>query len=145
MKKNDIRLLVDEEAIVETSAGAVQIIGATHVWGDDRRPHIRALLGRYPRHDGALRLFLLHDPTGFQHVPKGEADLTLSGHTHGGQVGLVSLGLNWTVLSWSPIPDHGLFGHGPNLLYVHRGTGHYGFPMRIGVPGESSLLELVSA
>ena len=87
--------------------------------------------------------FLLHDPLGFRHVPKGEADLTLSGHTHGGQVGLVSLGVDWTVLKRSRWPDQGLFGHGPNRLYVHRGTGFYGFPLRIGVPGETSVLEVV--
>ena len=40
-------------------------------------------------------------------------------------------------------PDHGLFARGSNRLYVHRGTGFYGFPLRVGVPGEHSLLELV--
>jgi predicted MPP superfamily phosphohydrolase len=111
--------------------------------GRGRDQHIRALLERFPRRDGHLRLFLLHDPLGFQFVPKGDVDLTLSGHTHGGQLGLVSFGLDWTVLARSQWPDHGLFGHGSNRLYVHRGTGFYGFPLRIGVPGESSLLELV--
>ena len=55
----------------------------------------------------------------------------------------MSFGLDWTVLSRTRWPDHGLFGHGTNRLYVHRGTGFYGFPLRIGVPGEASLLELV--
>jgi len=48
------------------------------------------------------------------------------------------------VLSRSQWPDHGLFGHGKGRLYVHRGTGFYGFPLRIGVPGEASVLELVT-
>ena len=47
------------------------------------------------------------------------------------------------MLSRTRWPDHGLFGLGRNRLYVHRGTGFYGFPMRIGVPGERSVLELV--
>ena len=139
---NDIRLLVDEEAVVETAIGPVQIVGADYV-GRGRGEHIRSLLARFPRREGALRLFLLHDPSGFQHVPVGDVDLTLSGHTHGGQLGLVSFGLDWTVLSRTRWPDHGLFGHGTNRLYVHRGTGFYGFPLRIGVPGELSILELV--
>jgi len=139
---NDIRLLVDEEAVVETAIGPVQIVGADYV-GRGRGEHIRGLLERFPRRDGVLRLFLLHDPSGFQHVPVGDVDLTLSGHTHGGQLGLVSFGLDWTVLSRTRWPDHGLFGHGANRLYVHRGTGFYGFPLRIGVPGELSILELV--
>jgi predicted MPP superfamily phosphohydrolase len=137
-----IRLLVDEEAIAHTSVGDVQIVGADYV-GPGRREHIQALLQRYPRRQGLLRLLLLHDPLGFKYVPKGDVDLTVSGHTHGGQVGLVSLGLDWTVLSRSRWPDHGLFGHGANRLYVHRGTGFYGFPLRVGVPGEASVLELV--
>ena len=144
LEHNGVRLLVDEEARAETGVGPVQIIGADYV-GRGRDEHIPALLARHPRRDGELRLLLLHDPLGFQYVPPGEADLTLSGHTHGGQVGLVSFGLDWTVLTRSRWPDHGLFGHGTNRLYVHRGTGFYGFPMRVGVPGEASLLEVVPA
>lgn len=142
LKANGVRLLVDEEVRAETPVGPVQIVGADYV-GRGREVHIRSLLERYPRPPGELRILLLHDPLGFQYVPKGEVDLTLSGHTHGGQLGLVSLGLDWTVLSRSRWPDHGLFAHGPNRLYVHRGTGFYGFPLRVGVPGESSVLELV--
>lgn len=138
----DVTLLVDEEAVVETAVGPVQLLGADWV-GKGHREHILELLERFPRRAQHLRLFLLHDPLGFRHVPPGEADLTLSGHTHGGQLGLVSFGLDWTILTRSRWPDHGLFGHGSNRLYVHRGIGFYGFPLRIGVPSEASLLELV--
>ncbi|MFM7140838.1 MAG: metallophosphoesterase [Alphaproteobacteria bacterium] len=141
MAVNGVRLLVDEEAVVETRVGPVQIVGADFV-GRGRRRHLRDLVARLPRRDGHLRLLLLHDPSAFAHLPPGEVDLALSGHTHGGQVGLVSVGLDWTVLRRSPFPDHGLFAHGPSRLYVHRGTGFYGFPLRIGVPGEHSVLEL---
>ena len=140
---NGVRLLVDDEVRVETPVGPVQIVGADW-YRTERKERIQALLARFPRRDGHLRLLLLHDPRNFHDVPKGEVDLTLSGHTHGGQVGLVSLGLDWTVLSRSKWPDHGLFGHGKGRLYVHRGTGFYGFPLRIGVPGEASVLELVT-
>ena len=139
---NGVRLLMDEEVVVDTAAGPVQIVGADYV-GKGRRDHIRRLLESCPRRDGHLRLLLLHDPSVFQHIPVGAVDLTLSGHTHGGQLGLVSLGFDWTILSRTAWPDHGLFGHGSNRLYVHRGTGFYGFPLRIGVPGEASVLELV--
>ncbi len=142
LESNGIRLLIDEEVRVATAVGPVQIVGADYV-GRGRDEHIPALLQGYPRRDGELRLLLLHDPLGFQYVPPGDVDLTLSGHTHGGQVGLVSFGLDWTVLSRSRWPDHGLFARGASRLYVHRGTGFYGFPMRVGVPGEASLLELM--
>lgn len=142
LEANGVRVLIDEEIAIETAAGTVQIVGADFR-GRGRRAHLHELLARFPRRDGHLRLLLLHDPSAFKHVPKGDVDLTLSGHTHGGQLGLVSFGFDWTVLKRTTFPDHGLFGHGSNRLYVHRGTGFYGFPLRIGVPGEASCLEVV--
>ena len=138
---NGIRLLVDEEVVSTTPIGPVQVLGADWV-PRGHREHLLALCARFPRRADCLRLLLLHDPLGFVHVPDGAADLVLSGHTHGGQLGLLSMGLDWTVLSRTRWPDHGLFAHGTNRLYVHRGTGFYGFPLRIGVPGEASLLEI---
>jgi predicted MPP superfamily phosphohydrolase len=144
LRANGVRLLVDEEALAATPAGPVQLLGAD--WARrDRRARLEALLDRHPRRSGCLRLLLLHDPSAFHDLPDGAADLVLSGHTHGGQVGLVSLGLDWTVLSRSRWPDHGLFARGASRLYVHRGTGFYGFPLRLGVPGEASVLEVVLA
>lgn len=141
---NGVRLLVDEEALADTPAGRVQLVGADYV-GRGRKEHLAALLDGFPRRDGALRVLMLHDPLGFALVPRDDVDLVLSGHTHGGQLGLVSLGRSWTVLSRTRWPDHGLFGLGRTRLYVHRGTGFYGFPLRIGVPGEMSLLEISRA
>jgi len=141
---NDIRLLVDDSALAETEVGKVQIVGADYV-RNGRTEHLASLLTAHPRVDDHTRLLLLHDPSAFHHLPEGEVDLVLSGHTHGGQIGLVSLGLDWTVLAMSKgrWPDHGLFARGSSRLYVHRGTGFYGFPLRLGVPGEASLLELI--
>jgi predicted MPP superfamily phosphohydrolase len=140
LERAGARLLVDERAMVDTPAGPVEIVGAAFVW-QKRAEHLAQLMARFPRNGGALRLLLLHDPGAFKHVPEGTVDLTLSGHTHGGQVGLLSLGLPWTMLRlFVKMPDHGLWARGSDRLYVHRGTGHYGFPLRIGVPAEESLL-----
>lgn len=141
MEKLGIRLLIDDEACFETPAGRVQVVGADFV-RSGHREHLGALLERYPRRAEHLRLLLLHDPVGFHALPEDEVDLVLSGHTHGGQVGLVSLGLDWTVLAPSRWPDQGLFARGRSRLYVHRGTGFYGFPLRVGVPAEHSVLEI---
>lgn len=140
--KHGITLLVDEAEMVDTPSGPVQIIGADFVWRD-RPDHLRRLVERFPRRPDALRLWLLHDPGAFKHLPDGEGDLVLSGHTHGGQVGLVSLGLSWTFLSaTTKIPDHGLWARGRDRLYVHRANGHYGYPIRLGVPAEESVLHV---
>jgi predicted MPP superfamily phosphohydrolase len=135
-----VRLLVDDAALVATDAGLVQLVGADFVFRN-RATHLAALCAAHPRVSGALRLLLLHDPGAFRHLPEGEADLVLSGHTHGGQVGFVSLGLPWTLMRlFVNAPDHGLWARGRDRLYVHRGTGHYGFPLRLGVPAENSML-----
>lgn len=141
MAAHGIRLLIDEVEVVETDAGTVQILGVDFRWRG-RAEHLAALHRRHPPIEGATRIVLLHDPSAFRHLPPGGADLVLSGHTHGGQVGLFSLGGAWTPLKWASIPDHGLWGRGTDRLYVHRGTGHYGFPLRVGVPAEESVLEL---
>ncbi|MGK4006267.1 metallophosphoesterase [Sorangium sp. So ce1036] len=136
------RLLVDEAALVETAAGPVQVLGMDFHYRD-RDARMAEVCARHPRVKGALRLILLHDPGAFRHLGEGEGDLVLSGHTHGGQIGVVSLGGTWTALRlFVKMPDHGLWARGPDRLYVHRGTGHYGFPLRLGVPAEESVLKV---
>ncbi len=135
-----VRLLLDDACDVSTAAGPVQIVGMDFVWRN-RKEHLERVCAEHPRKPGQLRIVLLHDPGAFKHLPAGEADLALSGHTHGGQVGLVSLGLDWTLMRvFVKAPDHGFWARGSDRLYVHRGTGHYGFPLRLGVPAEESLL-----
>jgi predicted MPP superfamily phosphohydrolase len=140
---NGVELLVDEARTIETAAGPVQILGMDFVWRD-RREHLARVCAAHPRVAGVTRIVLLHDPGAFKHLPDGEGDLVLSGHTHGGQVGLVSLGLSWTFLRLFgiTIPDHGFWARGRDRMYVHRGTGHYGFPLRLGVPSEESILHV---
>lgn len=137
-----VRLLVDDAAEVTTPAGNVQIVGFDFVWRE-RAQHLAEVTVRHPRKPDWLRLLLLHDPGAFRHLPSGEGDLVLSGHTHGGQVGFVSLGFSWTFMrAFVSAPDHGLWARGVDRLYVHRGTGHYGFPLRLGVPSEESMLHV---
>jgi predicted MPP superfamily phosphohydrolase len=144
LARNGITLLVDDSAVLETAAGRVQLVGMDFVWRE-RREHLTRVCEAHPRQPGAMRIVLLHDPGAFIHLPEGEADLVLSGHTHGGQVGLVSLGLPYTMMrAFVKMPDHGLWARGTDRLYVHRGTGHYGFPLRLGVPSEESVLAVHS-
>jgi predicted MPP superfamily phosphohydrolase len=151
-----VRLLVDSAVRVDTRLGPVQLVGLDHRWPRGRRPpraladvdtgdvgeHARVLRA-IPRPAGVPRIVLLHDPGAFRVLPPGEADLVLSGHTHGGHVGLVALGGRWTAIhGLTGMPDHGAWSRGRDRLYVHRASGHYGFPLRIGVPIEESVLEI---
>ncbi len=143
LEANGIALLVDDATVFETGAGRVHVVGMDFSWRD-RAEKMKRVCDSHPRLPDTTRIVMLHDPGAFKHLPEGEADLVLSGHTHGGQVGLLSLGLSWTFLRLFgiTIPDHGFWARGRDRMYVHRGTGHYGFPLRIGVPSEESVLSV---
>src|SRR4029453_19144117 len=86
----------------------------------------RALAGR----DAARPLVLLaHDPTTFAEASRRGVDLQLSGHTHGGPIWpfryLGRLAVPWV---------EGLHARGGSLLYVSRGTGFWGPPLRLLAP-----------
>jgi len=135
-----VALLVDEAVQIVTPAGPVEIVGIDYRF-QRRAEHIARVMEEHPRRPGELRVAMLHDPGAFKHIPDGAADLVLSGHTHGGQLGLLWFGLPSTIVSaLTSLPDHGFWARGSNRLYVHRGTGHYGFPLRVGVPAEHSVL-----
>lgn len=135
-------LLIDEAVRVDTRVGPVDVIGSDFHWSD-RSARLDQLLRSLGPRDGTPRLLLLHHPGAFDDLPDDAVDLAFSGHTHGGHLGLLSLGSDWTVVrAATNIPDHGLWAKGKSRLYVHRGNGHYGFPLRIGVPAEESLIRV---
>ncbi len=141
LAENGVRLLLDEAVTTHTAWGEVEILGFNFVFRE-RAAHLAQVSARFPRRPGLLRLALLHDPGAFRHLPPGAADLVFAGHTHGGQLGLLSLGGLWTVPRLIDMPDHGLWARGRERLYVHRGTGHYGFPLRLGVPAEEGVIHV---
>lgn len=94
----------------------------------------------------APRLVLNHDPSGFASLPDGAADLVLSGHTHGGHVGLqLGRSQSLTVIGLLGLPDQGLYARDDMRLFVTRCVGFYGYPMRVGIPPEIAVLELYGA
>lgn len=94
----------------------------------------RALAGRDPERASVL---LAHQPKGFERAAELGVGLQLSGHTHGGQM----FPFNLLVALATPFTA-GLYRHGGAQLYVSRGTGYWGPPMRLGAPPEITLLEL---
>jgi predicted MPP superfamily phosphohydrolase len=93
----------------------------------------------------APRILLNHDPRGFDLLPDDCADLVLSGHTHGGHVG-IQLGQDTlvSVVGMLGIPDQGIFERGDMRMFVTRCVGFYGYPMRLGIAPEIALLTLRS-
>ena len=145
LTNNNITLLIDEAQVVQTRLGAVQVIGFdSH--SKDRVSKLNKAVKDLPKVKNIIAsIAMIHDPAHILALPTTESDidLFLSGHTHGGQIGLISLGLKTTLLSlFSKSPDHGLWGINNTKLYIHRGTGHYGFPFRLGVPTENSVIKV---
>jgi predicted MPP superfamily phosphohydrolase len=92
-------------------------------------------------------ILMTHDPTHFEEcVMDGKApvDLTLSGHTHGMQVGIKIdfLGINYSPANLLYKRWGGLYKEGRQLLYVNRGFGVLAFRGRMGMPPEITVLEL---
>ena len=107
-------------------------------FGGDHGPDLaRALAGR----DESRELVLLaHQPKQIHEAAAKGVGLQLSGHTHGGQI------FPWGLFVRLDQPFiAGLDRLQDTMIYVSRGTGFWGPPMRVGAPSEISLLELVRA
>ncbi len=89
---------------------------------------------------GDIKILLAHQPQSIYEAVKVNYDLQISGHTHGGQI------FPWTYVTDYVQPYfYGLYEVENTKLFVSRGTGYWGPPMRIGAPAEIVLFELVTA
>lgn len=98
--------------------------------------------------DSLTTLLMSHDPTHFEELVMGgkaPVDLTLSGHTHGMQMGVKIdfLGINYSPASLLYKRWGGLYKEGNQYLHVNRGFGVLAFRGRVGMPPEITLLELL--
>ncbi len=103
-------------------------------------PDIPRTLASIP--DGEPVLALAHNPALWPALAQRRVDLTLSGHTHYGQLAIPSR--NWSMAS--PFLDLAMGSHrlGDSLLYINPGTNYWGIPFRIGTPPEVTVLTLRS-
>jgi predicted MPP superfamily phosphohydrolase len=91
---------------------------------------------------GAYNLLLSHNPDVFPMAAHQGFDLTLGGHTHGGQVRVEILHADMNVARFfTPYVD-GLYTRGAASIFVSRGLGTIGIPARLGAPPEVTLLRL---
>lgn len=141
------RLMEDENVLIERGGDRIRLLGV-HNWGPG--------FGEYGDLDKALegtaeeefKVLLSHDPSHYDQKVLGKAavDLTLSGHTHGMQMGIEvpSLGIKWSPVSLRYKRWAGLYEQDGQYLYVNRGMGVLGLPGRIGMPPEITCLDLRS-
>jgi predicted MPP superfamily phosphohydrolase len=91
---------------------------------------------------GALNVLLSHNPDVFPVAARQGYDLTISGHTHGGQIRLELLSAELNPgRFYTPYVD-GVYRRGPASIFVSRGIGTIAVPARLGAPPEVSLVRL---
>jgi predicted MPP superfamily phosphohydrolase len=140
------KLLVDEHVRLERNGEAIGLIGIQN-W---------SALGRFPKYGnlsrayegaGALpfKILMSHDPTHWDAEVRArfpDIDLTLAGHTHGMQFGVENPWFRWSPVQYVYRQWMGLYEEGAQKLYVNRGFGFIGYPGRVGILPEITLLEL---
>ncbi|MBZ5604811.1 MAG: metallophosphoesterase [Acidobacteriia bacterium] len=90
----------------------------------------------------ALNLLMSHNPDVFPVAAEQGWDVTLAGHTHGGQISVEILHQNMSIARFfTPYVD-GLYRQGSASIFVSRGIGTIGLPARLGAPPEVALVTL---
>jgi len=146
LQKMGIQCLENQHAVIERDGSRMAIFGiqdpmATYGrfrgvrFGPGPRPMDAA--ARIP--PGLWRLCLSHRPNLWYMTRKVGARLTLSGHTHGGQINLIP-GISSAKLLTPYVA--GLYRNREDMLFVNRGLGVVGLPMRIGAPPEIAVITL---
>ena len=141
-----VTVLVNESRIVDHHGTAVAIAGTGDPAAGHRvapgfpAPDIAATLAGVPK--AIFTIVLAHNPALWPPLAEAGVALTLSGHTHWGQLSLNSVG--WSLANPFLELAMGAYRRGDSLLYVSPGTNYWGIPFRIGARAEVSLLTLTA-
>ena len=139
-------LLRDENRILDIKGHRLAIMGVEN-WGAAFRFPRKADLAKAYRgvEDCDCKILLSDDPTHWDaRIRPGypDIDLTLSGHTHGFQFGIEIPGFKWSPAKYIYKQWAGLYQQGKQFLYVNRGLGFLGYPGRVGILPEVTVLTL---
>ena len=140
------RLLLNEWDSVVINGEKIAVIGVEN-WGLPPFPQYGDLAKAMEGAENVpFRILLSHDPTHWDAEVLGRTsiELTLSGHTHGMQVGIENSFLKWSPSKFKYPRWGGLYREEEQYLYVNRGLGFVAFPGRIGMPPEITVIELRS-
>jgi uncharacterized protein len=139
LRRAGIAVLEDDSAAVHAHGQALWLAGV----GDlrERAPDVEAALAPVP--SGTPVLLLSHDPDVFPSVPS-RVSLTLSGHTHGGQVNLPGVRRHFIPSRFGDRYSGGHVEEGGRHLFVSRGVGSAGLPVRFVAAPEIAVLTLLS-
>jgi predicted MPP superfamily phosphohydrolase len=141
------KLLMNEHVVLERNNEKIALIGIEN-WSNKARfpKHGRMDLAYPGAEKYPFKILMSHDPSHWDgqvrtHYP--DIDLMLSGHTHGMQFGLDIPGFKWSPVQYVYRQWAGLYEEAKQKLYVNRGYGFIGYPGRVGVLPEITVIELV--
>lgn len=141
------RLLLDENLPLEKDGARIGLVGVENISGKTGFHSYgnlaKAMQGaeNYP-----FMILLSHDPSHWDtevSTRYPQIDLTLSGHTHGMQFGVEVPGFRWSPVQYVYKHWAGLYGQKKQKLYVNQGYGFIGYPGRVGILPEITVIELV--
>ena len=145
------RLLMNEHVPIEKDGQKIALLGIENWGGHGGFPKYGKLENAFAGTDVyPYKILLSHDPSHWdvqvsQEDKYKSIDLTLSGHTHGMQFGIEIPGIKWSPIQYMYKHWAGLYKQDNQYLYVSRGIGFIGYPGRIGIWPEITVIELEKA
>ena len=141
------RLLLNENVTLEKDGESIALIGIEN-WGAKGNFSRYGDLQKAYEGTGShpFKILLSHDPSHWEaQVCKDykDIDLMFSGHTHGMQFGVELPGFRWSPVQYMYKQWAGIYRNSKQKLYVNRGFGFLGYPGRVGILPEITLIELV--
>jgi len=141
-------LLMNDHRFIEQGGEKLAIMGIEN-WGAGRFSKYGKMEKAYTGTDeAAVKLLLSHDPSHWDAQVRPQypdVDIAFAGHTHGFQFGIEMGGIKWSPSQYVYKQWAGLYQQGTQFLYVNRGFGYLGYPGRIGMPPELTIMELKRA
>jgi len=138
-------LLSNENRILKVDNEPLAVLGVEN-WGAGRFAKYGDISKAYAgTEELPAKILLSHDPSHWDaQIRKDyqDIDLMLAGHTHGFQFGIEIPGFKWSPSQYVYKQWAGLYTEDQQNLYVNRGYGYLGYPGRIGIPPEITILEL---
>ena len=125
----------------------IAVIGNEN-WGAGRFSKYGKLDQAYRGAEAPVKLLLSHDPSHWDAQVRPyykDIDIMFSGHTHGFQFGVEVGGFRWSPSQYIYKQWAGLYKEEGQYLYVNRGFGYLGYPGRVGIPPEITIVTLKSA
>ncbi len=140
------RLLMNEHVILEKNGEQIALLGIENWSSKGRFPKYGKMNEAYPGTEKyPFKILMSHDPSHWEGEVLSiykDIDLMLAGHTHGMQFGLELPGFKWSPVQYVYKQWAGLYESKAQKLYVNRGFGFIGYPGRVGILPEITVIEL---